>query len=160
MEKAVVIILAAVLSCGIAAAQDGGADGGVDAGCTFGEADCEGDPPWMWCNEDNEWVETGCLPVDDSFTYSVCNCAPSDPCGWIEDSFCDEECLLVVDDMFDDSVDCAPYDGGADTDADADVDADADTDADADAGTGGGDDGCGCGVAGTRSSGRLLAAVL
>ena len=41
-------------------------------------------------------------------TYSKCTCDPSDPCGWVNDRFCDAGCLTerTVEAMFDDSEDC------------------------------------------------------
>jgi hypothetical protein len=176
MKKFFVALLASMLLCGVADAADGGLDAGADtdtdtdsdtdAGCTTGEAECSGDPStWMWCNAANEWVETGCLPADVSegdFTYSSCNCDPADPCGWTLDNYCDDGCLAVVDEMFDDSVDCTPYDGGSDSDSDVDVDADSDADTDTgDASPSGGDSGgCGCRVTGARLGRSLLSLVL
>jgi hypothetical protein len=40
------------------------------------------------------------------YYYSESTCAPDDPCGWSGDGYCDEECLNIVDQMFDDSADC------------------------------------------------------
>jgi hypothetical protein len=176
------MVAGSLFVCGVVSAADGGLDAGIDAGpdvdtdtdtdtdadagCTTGEAECSGDPAtWMWCNEANEWVETGCLPEDLSegdFVYSTCNCDPSDPCEWTQDGYCDEGCLSVVGDggMFDDSVDCTPVDGGSDSDSDIDTDADTDTDT-GDAGPSGGDSGgCGCRTAGARPDHSFLSAVL
>jgi hypothetical protein len=151
--------------CGTASAVDGGTDGGVDAGCTVGEADCSAEP-WMWCNAAGQWVETGCLPVDDFLEYTPCNCDPADPCEWVGDGFCDEGCLDVVDEMFDDTADCTGFDAGTDTDTDTDTDTGTDTDTDTgtdtgDAGTGGGSGGgCGCDATGAAAAGSLLSAIL
>jgi hypothetical protein len=165
MRNALLLAAALALPCGAALADDGGVDGGpdTDAGCTFGEADCT-DDPWMWCNEEGEWIETACLeselPDGVALTYSPCNCDPADPCGWVDDDYCDEGCLEVVDAMFDDTVDCTEYDGGADSDTDVDGDADTETDT-GDAGPAASEsDGCGCRTAGARGGRSLLSAVL
>ncbi len=42
------------------------------------------------------------------FWRTAATCDPSDPCGWGGDGECDDYCLNVVDEMFDDSADCAP----------------------------------------------------
>ncbi|MCK9460397.1 MAG: hypothetical protein M0R80_12230 [Proteobacteria bacterium] len=159
MRRFTLSAIASVLVCGVASAADGGLDAGVDAGCTFGEADCASEP-WMWCNAESEWVETGCLPVDEDFEYSPCNCAPSDPCEWAEDNYCDDGCLSVVAEMFDDSVDCTEIDGGGDSDSDTDTDSDADTDT-GDAGAGADDGGgCGCRLAGAQRERSFLSTIL
>ena len=47
----------------------------------------------------------------DDIEWNVCTCAPEDVCGWIGDEFCDtDRCLLVRDDVFDDSEDCCGND--------------------------------------------------
>ncbi len=40
--------------------------------------------------------------------YTVCTCDVDDPCAWSEDASCDVACVEngVVDEMFDDDVDC------------------------------------------------------
>jgi hypothetical protein len=165
MKKLIALTLALMLPCGVATAADGGPDGGAD--CTYGEADCASDP-WMWCSEANEWVETACLeselPEGVAFTYSPCNCDPSDPCGWVDDDYCDEGCLLIpgVDVMFDDSADCTEYDGGTDSDSDADIDVDSDVDTDTGDASPSGEssEGCGCSATGARLDRSLLSLVL
>jgi hypothetical protein len=165
---ALMMVASSMFVCAVASAADGGTDTDtdtdVDAGCTYGEADCSSDP-WMWCNAANEWVETGCLPVDEVLDYTPCNCDSADPCGWAGDGYCDEGCLSVVDEMFDDTADCTEFDAGTDTDTDTDSDADTDTDTSTDtdtgdAGTGGGSKGCGCRAAGAPADGSLLSIVL
>ena len=165
MRLGTTIALAALLLCGAAlAAPDGGPDAGPDAGgpCSFGDADCSSSP-WMWCDSDGAWVATDCFGSETApLVYSPCNCAPEDPCGWANDTICDAACVEegLVDEMFDDSADCAPaFDAGADSDSDADTDADTDTSTDTapDAATGGGGDtGCSCAIAGRPAAGALL----
>jgi hypothetical protein len=109
-------------------------------------------------------VETGCLPVGDEFSYSPCNCDPADPCGWTEDQICDADCLLIpgMEEMFDDTVDCTPYDGGSDSDSDTDIDADSDVDTDTGDASPSGEssEGCGCSEVGVRLDRSLLSLVL
>jgi hypothetical protein len=166
MRRAVAAALVAGLSVSgtLAAAPDAGPDAGADGGavCAFGEADCAS-APWMWCDSNGDWIATDCFGSEEApLAYSPCNCAIEDPCGWAGDTICDDACLLVIDEMFDDSADCAPVlDAGADADADADTDADSDTDTStdtgADASAGGGDDtGCSCSAAGRPTPGSLL----
>ncbi|MFC1609320.1 FG-GAP-like repeat-containing protein [Myxococcota bacterium] len=42
----------------------------------------------------------------DSMQYTVCTCASTDPCGWVEDGSCDQFCIDTYSDHFDDTVDC------------------------------------------------------
>ncbi len=58
---------------------------------------------------DIDEVRNSCETLEcDLLLYSPGTCAPGDVCGWKEDGFCDDGCLIegAVDEMFDDAVDC------------------------------------------------------
>ena len=38
--------------------------------------------------------------------YSICTCAPDDPCGYIGDGTCDDACYAIGSNPLDDTVDC------------------------------------------------------
>jgi hypothetical protein len=58
-----------------------------------------------------------CLEVEWAIHYLPCTCDVDDPCEWAGNGICDSDCLEldVVEEMFDDSLDCdgdAGVDGG------------------------------------------------
>lgn len=66
---------------------------GCIVGVSFGVAGCD--------DEDDCGLD--CALV----VYNACTCGPSDPCGWIQDGYCDTyTCASVTDNYFDDSIDC------------------------------------------------------
>jgi len=54
-------------------------------------------------------AETGCAGECGLEIYTDCTCGVEDPCGWKNNDRCDENCLGIVDEMFDDSEDCDGY---------------------------------------------------
>ena len=113
------------------------------AGLTYTACTCAPSDPCGWSDDgtcDDQCVTAGVVPsmFDDSGDceddtgsesstldcgsecadgyYTVCTCDPSDPCGWSNDSYCDEQCVTegIVGDMFDDGGDCG-LDTGSET---------------------------------------------
>lgn len=40
--------------------------------------------------------------------YTICTCAPDDPCGFRNDGVCDDSCLALAQNPFNDTADCTP----------------------------------------------------
>ena len=77
-------------------------------GCPFNDGLTQ-DPP---SSEDREQDDPDSAPPDSDCSaecgeprYAACSCAPSDPCGWRGDGFCDDGCQRFAS-RFDDAADC------------------------------------------------------
>ena len=90
-----------------------------DVALYFGTVDIEPDSSQVFeaslDSDDNVVVDqfsvadpTGCeMRECESGYINAATCDPSDPCAWSGNSICDDLCLEVVTDMFDDTADCA-----------------------------------------------------
>jgi hypothetical protein len=74
-------------------------DNEEDAGTeTETDTDTDEDPEVEPCD--------GACSVEFMGVYTECTCGVDDPCGWAGDDVCDDTCLGIVDEMFDDGGDC------------------------------------------------------
>ena len=104
--SAVLLSLAVSLACG-----DGG-DAGDDDGSGDTDNDVDSDSDTDSDTDSDSGTETdteqACNGDCAQSTYTVCTCGTDDPCGWVEDGYCDGYCKEggIVTEMFDDSGDC------------------------------------------------------